>query len=304
MPASTRSEQVVLLLNVDSHRRIWSLPDGAQDAIAARFPQLRILKAHDAASLRAHLPVADILYTWHLPPALFSLARRLKWLHTPAAGVEHLLHPSLRQSDVILTNCRGIAGDAMADHAFAMMLALARRLPDSVRLQTQQRWGQDLFWSTSPAPFTLNGKVLGIVGLGGVGIELAKRASAFGMEIVATRRRDAKPPRYVKKLLKHEQLAELLAESDFVVITAPLTAETRGLMGPRELRRMKKTAYLVNVGRGEQVDEGALIRALREGWIAGAALDVFQREPLPKNSVLWRVPGLFITPHYAGTYPE
>ncbi len=97
---------------------------------------------------------------------------------------------------------------------------------------------------------------------------------------------------------------ELLAESDFVVICAPLTPETRGLIGSKELKRMKKTAYLVNAGRGEQVDEAALIRALREGWIAGAALDVFQREPLPRNSVLWRVPGLLITPHVAGTYPE
>ena len=101
-----------------------------------------------------------------------------------------------------------------------------------------------------------------------------------------------------------EGTPEILAEADFVVVATPLTPETRGLIGARELRRMKKTAYLVNVGRGEHIDEAALVRALREKWIAGAALDVFQREPLPKNSVLWRLPGLLISPHYAGTYPE
>jgi len=304
MTGSGRSEQVVLLLNVDSHRKIWNLPEGTVEAITGRFPQIKVLRAQDGASLRAQLPLARILYTWHLPSHLFPLAQRLEWIHTPAAGVDHLLYPQLRQSDLILTNCRGIAADAMADHIFATMLALARRLPESVRFQSQQRWGREIIWSTAPVPFTLNGKTLGIIGLGGVGMELARRASASGMTIIASRRTGGKAPKFVAKLVKPEQHAELLAESDFVALTAPLTSETRGLIGRKELRRMKKTAYLLNAGRGEQVDEAALIRALREGWIAGAALDVFQREPLPRNSVLWRLPGLLITPHYAGTYPE
>lgn len=303
MRASGR-EQVTVLLSVDSHFKIWSLPEGAQSAIERRFPQVKILRATDAASLRAGLAEADVLYAWHLRKDLFSHAKRLKWIHTPAAGVDHFLHAALRDSPVILTNCRGLAGDAMADHVFAMILALARRLPESVRLQSQERWGQDLFWLTAPVPISLAGKVLGIVGLGGVGVALAKRARAFGMTVLATRRSEAKGPRFVTKMLDRTQLPELLAESDFVVIAAPLTSETRGLIGRRELKRMKPTAYLINVGRGEHVEEGSLIRALREKWIAGAALDVFQREPLPRNSVLWRLPGLLITPHYAGTYPE
>lgn len=295
---------MVLLLNVDSHRKLWSLPEGAAETIAARFPQLKVVRARDAASLRANLPLADILYTWNLPREQFPLARRLKWVHTPAAGVDHMMYPALMQSGILLTNCRGVAGDAMADHIFATMLALARRLPDSVRLQSQQRWGRDLFWNTDPVPFSLSGKVLGIIGLGGVGIELARRAHAFGMRIIANRRTGTKGAKYVSKLLGPDQLLDLLAESDFVALAAPLTPETRGLIGSKELRRMKKTAYFINAGRGEQVNEGALIKALREGWIAGASLDVFHQEPLPKNSVLWRVPGLLITPHYAGTYPE
>src|SRR5437867_7404181 len=304
MSGRGRNEQVVLLLNVDSHRRIWNLPEGTDETIAARFPRVRVVRATDAASFRASLPQAHILYTWYFPRELFSLARHLKWIHTPAAGVDHLLHPSLRQSDLILTNSKGIAGDAMADHIFAMILALARRLPDSVRFQTQQRWGQEVMWSTPPVPFALNGKILGIIGLGGIGLELARRAKAFGMTVIASRRSSTRGPSIVSKVFRADQLGELLAESDFVALTAPLTPETRGMIGAKELRHMKKTAYLVNIGRGEQIEEAALIRALREAWIAGAALDVFQREPLPKNSVLWRLPGLLITPHYAGTYPE
>src|SRR5512137_132493 len=167
MAASERDDSMVLLLNVDSQRKIWNLPEGTEEAIAARFPRLRVLKARDAASLRAALPQADILYTWHLPRELASLARRVKWIHTPAAGVDHFMNLPLRHSDIILTNSKGIAGDAMADHLFAMMLAIARRVPESVRLQAQQRWGQDAVWSSAPPPFALSGRTIGIIGLGG-----------------------------------------------------------------------------------------------------------------------------------------
>jgi phosphoglycerate dehydrogenase-like enzyme len=304
MASSGAGDRMVLLLNVDSHHRMWSLPDGATEEIARRFPQLDVIRAGDASQLRAGLPKADILYTWYLPREMFPLARRLKWIHTPAAGVDHLLHPPLRHSDVILTNSRGVAADAMADHVLTLMLALARRLPEAVRFQAQQQWGQDAMWSGDPPPFALAGRTLGILGLGGVGQAVANRALAFGMTVIATRHEGGKAPKGISRVVGPEGTPEILSEADFVVVATPLTPETRGLIGARELRRMKKTAYLVNVGRGEHIDEAALVRALREKWIAGAALDVFQREPLPKNSVLWRLPGLLISPHYAGTYPE
>lgn len=304
MPKSRHSQDTVLLLNVDSHRRIWNLPEGTIEVIASRFPGVKVLQTSEALPLRAAIPQAHVLYTWGLPREVFPLARRLQWVHTPAAGVDHLLYPSFAQSDVLLTNSRGLAGDAMADHAFSMILALARRLPDAVRFQSQHRWGQEILWTTDPAPIALGGKVLGVVGLGGVGIELASRARAFGMTVVATRRSSVKSPKIVSRVYPPEQLPDLLAESDFVVLTAPLTPQTRGMIGRKELRRMKKTAYLVNVGRGELIQEPALVAALRERAIAGAALDVFSTEPLPRNSVFWNLPGLLITPHYAGTYPE
>ena len=304
MPKSRQSPETVLLLNVDSHRALWNLPEGTVEEIGARFPGIEVLKTSEKQPLRAAIAQADILYTWNLPREVFPLAKSLQWVHTPGAGVDHLLYPAFVQSDVLLTNSRGIAGDAMADHAFSMILALARRLPDAVRFQVQHRWGQEVLWTTPPPPSALAGKVLGIVGLGGVGVQLAARARAFGMTVVATRRSAAKKPATIAKVHTPDELPELLAESDYVVLCPPLTPQTRGMIGRKELRRMKKTAYLVNVGRGELVQDAAIIHALREGWIAGAALDVFGTEPLPRNSVFWNLPGLLITPHYAGTYPE
>jgi phosphoglycerate dehydrogenase-like enzyme len=304
MPRKRQTQETALLLNVDSHRALWNLPKGTVEEIGARFPRVKVLKTSEKMPLRALIGQADILYTWHLSREVFPLARRLQWVHTPAAGVDHLLYPSFVQSDVLLTNSRGLAGDAMADHAFSMILALARRLPDAVRFQVQHRWGQEVLWTTPPPPVALHGKVLGIVGLGGVGVQLAARARAFGMTIIATRRFTTKKPPALARIYLPDELPELLAESDFVVLCPPLTPQTRGMIGRKELRRMKKTAYLVNVGRGELVQDAAIIAALREGWIAGAALDVFGTEPLPRNSVFWNLPGLLITPHYAGTYPE
>src|SRR5262245_60002125 len=173
MPRSRPSQEIVLLLNVDSHRSLWNLPAGTVEEIASRFPSVKILKASEKLPPRAALPQADVLYAWGLPREDLPLASRPKWPDTPAAGCDHLLYPAFVHGDVLLTNSRGVASDAMADHVFAMILALARRLPESVRFQSQHRWGQETLWTTLPPPITLKERVLGIVGLGGVGLELA-----------------------------------------------------------------------------------------------------------------------------------
>ena len=297
-------ESLTVLLNLFSHRKIWNLPEGRDEELSRRFPDVRFVLVADRAALRESLPRADALFSWHLPPEILPLARRLRWLHTPAAGIEHLMYPALRSSDILITNCRGLAGDAIAEHMLALMLALSRRLHDVVRLQLSQRWGQDFMWSSEPTPFRLAGRTLGIVGLGGVGGQVARRAKALGLRVVAIRRKASAKSRFVDLLLAPDRLPELLEQSDFVALAVPLTPQTRGLIGAQELAKMKRSAYLLNAGRGELVNETALVRALRERAIAGAALDVFQNEPLPRRSILWRVPNLIVSPHYAGTYPE
>ncbi len=304
-PRSKLPREVTVLLNLFSHRKIWNLPDGRDEQLAAKFPGVRFEMAADPSVFREKLPTADVLYSWHLPAPLFQSARRLKWMHTPGAGIDHLMYPQLRGSEIQITNGAGLSGDAMAEHLLAIMLAFSRRLHDAMRLQARQRWGQDLMWSTDPVPFRLEGKTVGIVGLGGIGEELARRAKALGMRVVGVRRHPEKrPPKFVDAMGGPGQLDDLLEQSDFVVLAAPLTPETRGLIGARELAKMKNTAYLLNVARGELINETALVRALRGKTIAGAGLDVFQNEPLPDRSIFWRVPNLIVSPHFAGTYPE
>jgi len=197
------------------------------------------------------------------------------------------------ERDVILTRTRGLHDKPVSEWVMMLLLAVSKRLPELVLAQQARRW-QPL-----DVPVTLAGRTVGIVGYGEIGRAIAARARGFGLRLIATRRRPQPAPE-LDALYPAEALPELLAQSDYVVICTPLTRETRGLIGERELRAMRPTAWLINVARGEIVQEDALLRALREGWIAGAALDVFSQEPLPPESPLWTAPNLLITPHNAG----
>lgn len=238
-----------------------------------------------------------ILACWgaSFPGRLFAAAP-IEWLHTLSAGVEGLLVPEVVNSQVIITNSRGIHATPMCEHVFALILSFARSLPQLYRHQ------QARVWQRLPVD-EVRGKTLGLIGLGAIGGELARVAAAFGMKVLAVRRSPA-PVAGVDLVLGPRQLDRLLEEADYVVIALPLTPETHSLIGERELRLMKPTAVLINVSRGEIVDEPALIRALREGWIAGAGLDVFRTEPLPAGSELYDLENVIITPHLAGSTPH
>jgi phosphoglycerate dehydrogenase-like enzyme len=203
----------------------------------------------------------------------------------------------MQASAVIMSNSRGMNAGAVAEHALLLMLAVTRRLPEAVRAQDARRWiSNDL----SGLPL-LRGKTLGIVGLGAIGQELAVMAAALGMRVIGTRREvgDAVPAG-VAEALAPDALPRLLAAADYVVVAAPLTAETRGMLGAAEFRQMKRSAWLVNVARGKIVREADLVAALREGGIAGAALDVVEHEPLDAASPLWGMPNVLLTPHVGG----
>jgi phosphoglycerate dehydrogenase-like enzyme len=187
----------------------------------------------------------------------------------------------------------------IAEHAFAMMLAFARKLHEAMRHQAGGKW-------QAPAGESLGElyeKTLLMIGLGAIGERVAQVGSALGMRVLGVRRRQVEPPG-VEAVYPLDRLQDILPQCDFVVLAPPLTQETRGMIGERELRAMKKSAFLVNVGRGRLIDEAALIRALQDGWIAGAGLDVFETEPLPAESPLWAMPNVIITAHYAGASPR
>jgi phosphoglycerate dehydrogenase-like enzyme len=286
-----------VLVAIFSSTAAWNIPTTAVEDLRRRFPAVRFLHAGDEEGMTRLIGTAEIAFTSVLTPAAFAAAPRLRWVHSPAAGVGSMLFPAMRESGVMLSNSRGMNAAAVAEHALMLMLAAARRLPEAVRAQDDRRW---IASELSGLP-SLRGRTLLIAGLGAVGRELAVMAGGLGMRILATTRELERPsPDGVAEVHDPSALASLLPAADFVVLAAPLTAETRGLIGARELALMKPSAWLVNVARGKLVDEHALTDALARGAIAGAALDVVEHEPLAPSSPLWSMPNVILTPHIAG----
>ncbi len=226
---------------------------------------------------------------------LFALPG-LRWFHSFSAGVDHPAFRSLLERGVLLSNSSGSSSVPIAQYVIAMMLRAAKRLDALGEAQRERRW--------QPVEAEeLTGKTTGIVGVGHIGAEVARLAKALGMEVIGCRRRPGRV-RYVDELVPAPGgLHGLLARADFVVLAVPLLAQTDGLIGEAELRPMRPGAWLINVSRGRVVREAALLRALREGWIGGACLDVFEEEPLPPESELWALPNVIVTPHNSGFSP-
>jgi phosphoglycerate dehydrogenase-like enzyme len=207
------------------------------------------------------------------------------------------MYAELRDSDIMVTNPSGIFSVPMAEHTLGLIIALARNFPDCVRFQDQSRWAQQELWDQPQHLTELNGHVLLIVGYGSIGHELARRAKAFDMRVWGVSRSGKGDASLAEKIVPISQLQEVLPRADFVVVCAPETSETKHLIGARELAHMKPTARLINVARGSLLDQSALLAALHQKKIAGAALDVTDPEPLPATDPLWKAPNLLITPH-------
>ena len=253
------------------------------------------LPDHD--KLPQELPDTDIFVGYSLRAKQLQDAKELKWLHSTAAGVAQLMYPELRDSGIMVTNPSGVFSVPMAEHTMGLLLALARNFPDSVRQQDRAIWSQQHLWDKPQHLAEVNGQVLLIVGCGSIGRELAKRARAFEMRVWGVTRSGEGDGNYVEKIFSAARLHEALPEADYVVVAAPETAETKNLIGAKEIATMKRGARLINVSRGSLVDEKEFVSALAKGVLAGAAIDVAETEPLPADSPLWRAPNLFITPH-------
>jgi phosphoglycerate dehydrogenase-like enzyme len=252
-----------------------------------------------SGDLRAALQRADVLFGFVVPRDLPVLAPRLRWLETPAAGVDHTRGTGVLESNVILTTVGGHFAPLIAEHVFAGILHVAKRL---ATFEQQQR---DHTWKMARVQ-SLAGRTLGTVGVGAIGTAVAKLAQAFGMQVLGLGRSDA-PGRqvpHVDRVLARHQLPELLAASDYVVLAVTDTPATRHLIGASELALMPRHSVLINVARGTVVDEAALIAALREQRIAGAVLDVVAHEPLAAESGLWELPNVLLTPHVATSTAE
>jgi phosphoglycerate dehydrogenase-like enzyme len=272
----------------------WSLPPEQVERLRRIFPHHRFEFARSEPELLEGLTSADIAFSGQITGAALARAPRLRWVQSPAAGVGRLLSPELRARDIIVTNARGIHGAPIAEHVLGVSIALARQFGIAMRDQVAHRWQKPRIAEI----MTLAGRRMGIVGLGAIGTAVARMAASAGMRVSGLRRNPDHPPvAFVDLVYRPGQLDELLAASDIVVLAAPLTPETSGMIGSRELRLMKRDAFLVNVARGKLVREDELARELAAGTIGGAALDVFEHEPLDPASPLWDLPNVIITPH-------
>jgi D-2-hydroxyacid dehydrogenase (NADP+) len=262
-------------------------------ALESKFPEVMIQASTKEEDVGDFIEKANVLLTFRISDGLIKRAKNLQWIQSMASGVDAIANLPSLSKEVLLTSTRGIHAPQMSEMAILLMLSLSRNFPQVIRNQDKGIWER---W---PAKL-LHQKKVGILGIGAIGEEIAQKCKAFGMTVfgidVVKRMADA-----VDYFHGPEDLLKVVQEVDYLIIVVPLTPQTRKMVGTKVLASMKPTAFLINIGRGEIIDENALIHALESGKIAGAALDVFSQEPLPKEHPFWRTKNLIITPHIGGT---
>ena len=275
---------------------IWGNRPGEAEAaralVATRHPALPTLVAEGEADFARQLPEAEILFGFRVPTAYWPSATRLRWFQVMGAGLEDIASGPPLPPGVVVTNIKGVFGPAMAEYALAYMLAHAQQLRAVLRQQARAEW-RDI------TPSLLRGATAGVIGLGSIGREVAARCAAFGMTVVGLSRSGA-PVAGVERVYPVSAIESFLPRCDYLVCVAPQTPETTGLLNRSRLRLLKPSCFLVNMGRGNILPPDDIAHALRERWLAGAALDVFPSEPLPADSPLWALDNAFITPHLSG----
>jgi phosphoglycerate dehydrogenase-like enzyme len=291
---------MTVLVSIQQPVKAWQIPPEGVERLRQRFPDVTFVHATDDQARARGLRDCDIAYTWILSPAEVAAAPRLKWVHTSAVAVETLALPDLFARDIVVSNSRGVQATPIAEHVFAVLLALAKQLPFILENQREHRWAQNDV-TAERLPWLLKRRTLGLIGVGTIGSEIAVLADAFGMHVIGLRRRpESQQMPGVHEMLPSSELDTLLARADVVVIAAPLTPETLSMIGAPQLAKMKRGALLINVGRAKIVDHVALTDALHAGHLGGASLDVFHQEPLPADDPLWSAPNVILTPHTSG----
>ena len=289
-----------ILISIQQTVKQWQIPEDGVAALRKRFPQINFIYATTPEQRAEGLRDADAAYTWILNADELKAAENLKWVHTSAVAVETLCLREMFARSIMVSNTRGVQAIPIAEHVMAVLLALAKQIPFVLENQAQSRWAQNEFVDER-LPWLLDGRTLGLIGVGTIGSEVAKRAQAFGMRVIAMRRRPAYGViGHVEQVYGLPDLPDFLAQCHALVIAAPLTPDTEGLMGARQFAQMPKGAVVINVGRARIIDTDALIASLKKGHLAGASLDVFPQEPLQPEHPLWKTPNVILTPHTSG----
>jgi phosphoglycerate dehydrogenase-like enzyme len=293
-----------ILVGIYSPFFVWNIPDTHVERLRREFPHHTFVHARTDAEVTTHVPDADVAFASELREVHFQRAPRLRWVHSPAAGVGGMLSPTTTLGPAVITNSRAMSGETIAEHVLGLAVALFRKFPLAMRAQRAHEWTQDEAMQPPPMRMIKGTHVL-ILGLGGIGAACAVRFAAFGAHVTGVRRRTGEPaPAGVSAVHPADDLLRLLPSAELIVVAAPQTVSTRHMIDRDAIAAMRQDAVLINVSRGKLVDEAALAEALWEGRIAGAGLDVFEHEPLDPASPLWDLPNVIITPHTSGFRPD
>ena len=283
------------------------LEDHHLEAIRTAAPKAHFIQSGGRKELEKkideYMPNVEVVlfnHYWDRNSILHILnGPRLRWLQQIGAGSNWLMdYPEVVEKDIILTTASGIHAIPISEHVLALILNLSRDIQRGIRDQIKHRWNRKRLVTE------LEDATMGLIGVGRIGEKTAEKAKALNMRVLGIRRNPNRSSPWVDQMFAPDNLMEMLPQADWVVIAAPLTQQTKGMIGERDLTAMKKSACLINIARGPLVQEKALIKALQEGWIAGAGLDVFEEEPLPEDSPLWDMDNVIITAHYAGLTPQ
>lgn len=278
----------------------WTLPDWAVDELRSKFPDFEVVKLTSRERVMDELPDTDILFTWLVRDHEVLAAKKLKWIHTGMAGLNWILIPPVVESDIIVSSSKGIHAIPIAEHVMSLMLAFSRRLLPCFDAQSRAIWNRREIWASVTSFDELYGKTAGVLGLGTLGSEIARLARAFGMRVVAFKRSQPAVKDLADVVYTPDMLDEILPSLDYLIVAVPLTPETKGMIGRHQLDRMKRSAFIVNIARGDIVEQDALIDALNSERIAGAGLDVFVPDPLPGGHPLFSTKNVILTPHISG----
>ncbi|QTM98360.1 D-2-hydroxyacid dehydrogenase [Sediminibacillus dalangtanensis] len=266
-----------------------------QDQVENLVPDWEVIVGKEKETWQRHIQSAEIIAGWKKDMnESLKAESNLRWVQSWSAGVDS--HPLDRfaERNVALTSANGVHAYPISETIFALMLGLTRKIHAYVRNQQSKTWAHEQL------KLEIHRKTAGIIGMGAIGKETAKIAKAFGMKVIGVRH-SQKPEEFVDEMVTTERLNDVLPSCDYVIVTVPLTSETRHLFGKEQFHSMKPSSFFINIGRGEVVDEPALMEALKTEKIAGAGLDVFEKEPLPEDSPLWELENVILTPHSAGS---
>jgi len=289
-----------VLIAVRHRVQAWTIQPAYVNELRRRFPHITFLHSTTRETDIELAETADIIFALSLPKEAVARAARLNWLHCSGHAVGHFPLADLAARGITVTNSRGVQAVPIAEHVIAGLLALARRLPQTMRDQQERVWRpNELIGDASP--WVLSGRTLGVIGVGTIGEAIAVRAKAFGMRVIGMRRHSNRErPAAFDEVVGPAEVDRLLALADVVVIAAPLTADTNVLLDAEAIAKIKRGAIVVNIARGQLLDEEALAEALADGRLGGAVLDVFTFEPLPAGSPFWSMPNVIVTPHNSG----